>query len=190
MMRLTAAAFLLAAWTGVALAEQPASITFNGVQFDCRAMGTINNGWGVYYAPEGQDPDQAHDEIIVNYLDKTDGKGHAITAQGMAESMLGSIKAQGGKLVLPFTAPDPAYKGRMSYYMAFYYVYPEDKNGDIWAARVVQDEDRTLGVLYKHRIDGADAADIEARIVAWLKDNMGKMPIDHLAIPPEPAHGE
>jgi hypothetical protein len=185
--RLASAAFLLAAWTGAALAD-PAPITFNGMRFDCRAMGTINNGWGVYYAPGGQDPDQAHDEIIINYLDKTDGKGHAITAEGMAESMLGSIKAQGGNLVLPFTAPDPAYKGRMSYYMAFYYVYPEDGNGDIWAARVVQDEDRALGVLYKHRIDGADATDIEAKITAWLKDNMGKMPIDHLAIPPEPPH--
>jgi hypothetical protein len=183
------AAILLAAWTSAALAEQPAPIAFNGLSFDFRAMGHINNGWGVYYAPGGQDPDQAHDEIIVNYLDRTDGKGNAITAQGMAESMLGSIRAQGGTLVLPFTAPDPAYKGRLSYYMAFYYVYPQDKNGDIWAARVVQDDERALGVLYKHRIDGTDAADIEAKIVAWLKDNMGKMPIDHLAIPPEPPHG-
>lgn len=182
-----AAAFLLALWAGAASAD-PAPITLNGLQFDCRAMGTINNGWAVYYAPGGQDPDQAQDEIIINYLDKTDGKSHVITAQGMAESMLGSIEAQRGKLVLPFTAPDPAYQGRMSYYMAFYYVYPEDRNGDIWAARVVQDEDRALGVLYKHRIDGRGAADIEARIVAWLKDNLGKMPIDHLAIPPEPPH--
>lgn len=182
------AALLLAAWTGAALAD-PAPITFNGVDFAFHHVGRINNGWAAYYAPHGQDPEQSHDEIIVNYLDKTDGQGHSITAKGMAELMLGSIDAQGGKLIAPFAAPDPVYQGRLSYVMTFYYVYPRDKNGDIWRARIMQGDDRAFGVMFKHRIDGTDADDIDARIIAWLKDNMSTIRLDTIALPPEPSHG-
>jgi len=187
-MRRIIAVLLLSAWTGAAMAD-PAPITLHGVDFAFHDVGRINNGWGAYYTPGRQEPEQSHDEIIVNYMDKADAQGNEITAKGLAERMLGSIKAKNGKVIFPFAAPDQAYKSRLSYYLAFYYVYPQDRNGDIWIARVVQDDDRAIGVLYKHRIDGNDEADIEGRITAWLKENMESTPVGTLVIPPEPPHG-
>ena len=186
MRRFAAAAFLLTA--GAAIAE-PAPITLRGVDFAFHDIGKINNGWGAYYTPGRQEPEQSHDEIIVNYMDKADARGQAITAKDMAERMLGGIKEKGGKVVFPFAAPDKAYKDRLSYYVAFYYVYPQDRNGDIWIARIVQDDERAIGILYKHRVDGADADEIEARVTAWLKEYMESTPVGTLAIPPEPPHG-
>ena len=183
-----ALAVLLAAWTGAAMAD-PAPIALHGVDFAFHDIGRINNGWGAYYTPGRQEPEQSHDEIIVNYMDKADAQGVSLTAKELAERMLGSIKANGGKLVYPFSAPDQAYKGRLSYYLAFYYVYPQDRNGDIRIARIAQDDDRALGIVYKHRIDGVDEADIEAGIQDWLKQNMESTPVGTLVIPPEPPHG-
>ena len=188
MRRFAAAAFLLAAYAGSASADPP-PITLHGVDFAFHDISRINNGWGAYYTPGRQEPEQSHDEIIVNYMDKADAAGNAITAKETAERMLGGIKANGGSVVFPFSAPDKAYKDRLSYYLAFYYVYPADRNGDIWIARVVQDDERVLGILYKHRIDGANVAEIEDRITAWLKQNMESTPIGALVIPPEPPHG-
>ncbi|GEM_PF-5175017 len=187
-MKRLAAAVLLAAWAGAAMAD-PSPITLHGVDFAFHDVGRINNGWGAYYTPGRQEPEQSHDEIIVNYMDKADAQGNEINAKNLAERMLGSIKAGNGKVILPFAAPDKAYKDRLSYYVAFYYLYPQDGNGDIWITRIVQDDDRALGVLYKHRIDGSDAADIEARILDWLKQNMETTPVGTLVIPPEPPHG-
>ena len=187
MRRLAVAVILLAGCAGMAWAD-PAPITFNGVDFVFHDIGRINNGWGAYYTPWRQEPNQSRDEIIVNYMDRVDAEGHAITAQQLAEKMLGSIKENGGKTLLPFAAPDEAFKNRLSYYVHFFYVYPQDHNGDIWIARVAQDDERAIGILYKHQIDGTDAGDIEAKAVGWLKDNMKSTPIDKIVPPPEPPH--
>ena len=188
MKRLAAAAFLLAAYAGTAMAD-PAPITLHGVDFAFHDIGRINNGWGAYYTPGKQQPEESHDEIIVNYMDKADSSGNPITAKETAERMLGGIKANAGKVVFPFAAPDKAYKDRLSYYVSFYYVYPQDKNGDIWIARIVQDDERVLGVLYKHRVDGETADEIEDKVAAWLKQYMESTPVGTLVIPPEPPHG-
>lgn len=173
------------------MADQVPPIFFNGMNFDFHSVKKIAEGSGVYYTPSGQDPNRANDEIIINYLNAKDERGNPITAQGMASAMVANIKAHNANFVYPFAAPDPAHKEQMIYYVLSYSIFPQDGNGEIWRARVMQRGERVIGLLIKHQVDGTGAGDIEAKIKAWMNESLqAEVPmVDAIPIPPEPPRG-
>ena len=131
----------------------------------------INDGNALYFAPSQQNPDQSTDEIIINFYEHQDKNGNVITPEGLSNAMLAQAKAEGATVIMPFKVPDPADKSRYIYYITDYLVYPQDGNGDIWLSKTLQSDDRTVGILYKHQVDGADAKAIGDNAVAWLRQN-------------------
>lgn len=161
------------------------SFDFVGQTYRLGKIEQIANGDGFYFAPGGQNPDDATEEIILNVYDRQDQQGKSITADGLAESMLGQAKGRGATTVLPFKVPDAANKHRFVYYLTMYYLYPQDGNGDIWLSKILQSGDHVVGILYKHRIDGADANAIAENARAWLLENVKQYSaaLDTVAIP-------
>jgi hypothetical protein len=179
--------------SGAAGADSPAtpaagSLTYEGGAYVLARVQKINNGWAVSFAPAGQDPDAAHEELIVDYLNAADAQGHAVTARQFAVTMLQQSRSRGATIIAPFATPDPANAGGYIYYATFYYVYPQDHNGDVWISRIWQSNDHVISLLYKHRIDGESADVIAASLRSWLKDNVREYggALGRLAVPSEP----
>ena len=86
--------------------------------------------------------------------------------------MQDQAKSRGGTVIMPFKVPDPADKSRFVYYVTMYYIYPQDGNGDIWLSKMLQSGDRTVGILYKHQVDGENAKAIAESARLWLVQNL------------------
>jgi len=147
------------------------SIEFMSQVYNLNKVQKINNGNALYFVPSHQNPDQSTEEIVVNFYEQQDKNGKTITPDGLADAMLAQAKAEGATVIMPFKVPDPADKSRYIYYITDYLVYPQDGNGDIWLSKTLQSGDRTVGILYKHQVDGANANAIGENAMAWLRQN-------------------
>jgi hypothetical protein len=163
-------------------------ISFVGQTYDFYKKEKIALGWGLYFAPHGQDPARAAQAIIVNYYDATDGNGHAISAEGIARSAAAQDKAKGAVLLPAFATPDPLNPGKFSFFSTLYYAYPADRDGDIWIGKVTQFGDTVVGMLYKQQVQGADSAAIAASVKDWLLRNLRTYgdALTALKAPPKP----
>lgn len=161
------------------------SIQFMGQVYNLNKLEKINNGDALYFSPGQQNPDQSVDEIIVNFYERQDKNGNSITPEGLSNAMLAQAKEEGATVIMPFKVPDPADRSRFIYYVTDYLVYPQDGNGDIWLSKVLQSGDRTVGILYKHQVDGKNASTIGDNAMAWLKQNYKdySSALETLAIP-------
>jgi hypothetical protein len=162
---------LLTALPSFAQVDVNRSIGFMGQAYNLSKVEKINNGNALYFAPGHQNADQSTEEIIINFYERLDKNGKAITPDGLADAMLAQVKAEGATVIMPFKVPDPADKNRYIYYITDYLVYPQDGNGDIWLSKTLQSGGRTVGVLYKHQVDGANANAIGENAMAWLRQN-------------------
>ena len=172
----------------MAKTESYPPIGFVGQTYDFYKKEKIALGWGLYFAPRGQDPDRADQAIIVNYYDATDGQGHVISAEGVARSMAAQDKAKGAVLLPAFATPDPLNPGKFSFFTTLYYAYPADRNGDIWIGKVSQFGDGIVGMLYKQQVQGTDSAAIAASVKDWLLKNLRTYgdALGALKAPPQP----
>jgi len=167
-------------------------VSFVGQTYDFYKKEKIALGWALYFAPRGQNPDRADQAIIVNYFDADDGKGHPISVEGIARAMAEQDKEKGATLLPSFATPDALNPGKYSFFVPVYYLYPADKNGDIWISKVSQFGDTVVGMLYKQQVYGADSAAIAAAVKGWLLQNLRTYgaALGNLSAPPKPAPGD
>jgi hypothetical protein len=173
----------------VAVADTPTQppIAFMGKSYDLYKREKIHLGWALYFAPDHQDPDRADQSIVVDYFDAADDKGNPISAEGVARAMATQDKAKGAVLLPPFATPDPANPGKYNFFVQLYYIYPQDRNGDIWVSKVSQVNGAVVGILYKQRVAGADAGAISDAVRNWLLVNLRTYGTALSALAPPPA---
>lgn len=147
-------------------------ISFMGKTYNFFKVQEIKDGRGIYFVPGGQNPDQATEAIIINYISSQDSQGNALSAEQIAMAMAQNSKRKGATVIAPFGAPDPLNKSQNAFFMSMYYVYPNDGNGDIWISKVAQAGNKVIGILYKHQVSGPDAATITMNIKSWLAQNL------------------
>jgi hypothetical protein len=152
--------------------EKDPAVLFLGQAYNLHDVKGITNGWGAYYAPHDENPDDASDEIIINHMNANDGQGNPLSAERLFNEMLGHVRQRGGIIISPFKVPDPAISGAYVHYVTFYYLYPKDGNADIWLSRIFQSTTGAISVLYKHRVDEGDPAVIETNVRHWLGQNL------------------
>jgi hypothetical protein len=163
-------------------------IVFVGQNYDFYRKDRITAGWAFYFAPNRQDPDRSEQAIIVNYFDGMDDAGKTISAEGVARGMAAQGKAKGATLLPPFATPDPLIKGKYNFFISLYYVYPQDRNGDIWIGKVSQVGDQVVGMLYKQQVAGADSTAISDAVKNWLLQNLRTYGSALGALSPPAAH--
>lgn len=192
--RIRLALVLFLAWAAIPAISSAAPdgayppIAFVGQTYDFYKKQKITLGWALHFAPAGQDPDRADQAIVINYYDRQDDQGHAISAEGIARSMAIQDKDRGATLLPPFATPDPSNPGKYIFFITVYYIYPKDRNGDIWIGKVLQVGNGIVGMLYKQQVYGADDAAIAESVKRWLLRNLNTYggALSTLAPPPGP----
>jgi len=161
-------------------------IVFQERTYDCFKYEKIDLGAGAYFVPRRQKPDAADDMIIFNYYTKPIDP--PLTEERAAVAVVQRTLANGGNLVAKFRAPDPLDKSAHAYFVYFFYVYPDDRQGDVWMTKLTRSGDTVVGVNYRHRVHGRDADTIGAHAKEWLV-RYGKpagLALGSLAIPHVP----